>query len=260
MARMLRQPRANAGNAVVLIAIAAVCWAVTADRMEGMDMGPGTELGGLGWFLGIWAVMMAAMMLPPVAPKATVPFAAGFLLPWIAVGFVAYGAVEAVRALDPAFLGWDREGPYVAGAVVVGAAIYELTSPKRTCLRRCRDPRMPDRPGIGPALRAGIVTGLICIGCCWALMAALFALGVMSVGWMVLVAALIAAEKLIPSARTATVATAALLAILGTAVAIAPADVPGLTEPDETMHEEMDEGTMPKEMDEEAMPEEMMPG
>jgi len=257
---MFRLSRPNAFHALVLIAIAAGCWAVTANRMEGMDMGPGTELGELGWFLGIWAVMMAAMMLPSVAPRVTLPFALAFLIPWVAVGLLAYGTVEAVRALDPAFLAWDRGGPYVAGAVIVGAALYELTSPKRTCLRRCRDPRVPQGPGAVAVLRAGVENGVICIGCCWALMAALFALGVMSVGWMVLVAALIAAEKLIPSARTATVATAALLAILGTAVAIAPADVPGLTEPDETMHEEMDEGTMPKEMDEEAMPEEMMPG
>jgi predicted metal-binding membrane protein len=183
-----------------------------------------------------------------VAPKMTVPFAAGFLAPWIVVGFAAYGAVEAVRALDPAFLAWDRAGPYVAGAVIVGAAMYELTSPKRSCLRRCRDPRPPDGPGLAPALRAGIATGVICIGCCWALMAALFALGVMSVGWMVLIAALIAAEKLLPSARTATLGTAALLAILGIAVALAPEQVPGLTVPAETMPDEM----MPDEM--------MMPG
>ncbi len=65
---MLRQPRANALDLLVLIAIAAGCWAVTANRMEGMDMSPGTELGGLGWFLGAWVVMMAAMMLPSVAP------------------------------------------------------------------------------------------------------------------------------------------------------------------------------------------------
>ena len=242
---MLRLSRPNALHALLLIAIAAGCWAVTADRMEGMDMGPGTELGDLGWFLGIWALMMAAMMLPSVAPRVTLPFAAAFLIPWAAVGLLAYGAVEAVRALDPAFLAWDRAGQYVAGAVIVSAALYELTSPKRTCLRRCRDPRLPQGPGVAAVLRAGIENGVICIGCCWALMAALFALGVMNVGWMIFVAALIAVEKLLPSARAATLATAALLAILGIAVALVPEDVPGLTIPAE-MHEEM----MPAEMPE----------
>jgi hypothetical protein len=78
----------------------------------------------------------------------------------------------------------------------------------------------------------GIEHGGWCVGCCWALMAALFALGVMSVGWMVFVAALIAAEKLLPWKLLANRGIALLLVVLGLAVAIAPEDVPGLTLPD----------------------------
>src|SRR6266576_1981558 len=107
-------------SGVLLIAVAAACWAVTVKRMDGMDMGPGTDLGSLGWFAGVWLTMMAAMMLPSLAPRATVPFAAGFLVPWLAAGVVAYGLVQGVRSLDLSFLGWDESGRYVAGAVILG--------------------------------------------------------------------------------------------------------------------------------------------
>ena len=60
----------RAATAVLLIAVAAACWAITVQRMRGMDMGPGTDLGGLGWFAVVWATMMAAMMLPSLVPMA----------------------------------------------------------------------------------------------------------------------------------------------------------------------------------------------
>jgi Predicted metal-binding integral membrane protein (DUF2182) len=119
-------------STALLIALAAACWAVMANRMQGMDMGPGTDLGSLGWFAGVWLTMMAAMMLPSLAPRATVPFAAGFLVPWLAAGVVGYGLVQGVRLLDLSFLGWDEGGRYVAGAVILGAALYELTPAKRS--------------------------------------------------------------------------------------------------------------------------------
>ena len=109
--------------------------------------------------------------------------------------------VEGVRELDPGFLAWDELGPYVAGAVILGAALYQLSPLKDSCLRQCRSPAMllqHWRPGPVGALRMGFEHGGFCIGCCWALMAALFAVGVMSVGWMAFIAALIAAEKLLP--------------------------------------------------------------
>jgi hypothetical protein len=70
-----------------------------------------------------------------------------------------------------------------------------------------------------------------CVGCCWGLMAALFALGVMSIGWMVLIAAMIALEKLLPWKAVASRSVAALLVLLGLAVAFVPDKVPGLTLP-----------------------------
>jgi predicted metal-binding integral membrane protein DUF2182 len=88
------------------------------------------------------------------------------------------------------------------------------------------------KPGRIGALRVGLVHGAWCVGCCWALMAALFALGVMSIGWMALIAALIAAEKLLPWPAIANRGIALLLLVLGLAVGITPASVPGLTLPD----------------------------
>jgi predicted metal-binding membrane protein len=235
-----------------LLAIAAVCWAVTDDRMGGMDAGPGTALGGLGWFLVVWVTMMTTMMLPSLAPivlgharieraaagasatATTLAFVVGYALVWDAVGLLGYAIFEGVRSLDIGFLGWDDGGPYVAGGVIVVAALYQLTAPKDTCLRHCRSPELllaNWRRGPLGALGMGVEHGGYCVGCCWAMMAALFALGVMSIGWMAFVAALIAVEKLLPWRIAARRSVALLLAVLGLAVAFAPADVPGLTIP-----------------------------
>jgi predicted metal-binding membrane protein len=216
--------------ALPVLVIAATCWWITADRMQGMDMGPGTDLGSLGWFSGVWLTMMAAMMLPSVAPKATVPFAGGFLTPWLVAGVFAYVLIQGVRSLDPAFLGWDDGGRYVAGAVIAGAALWELTPAKHVCLHHCRQSRQPET-SVAVELREGVVEGVYCIGCCWVLMAALFALGVMSIAWMVVIAAVIAVEKLWPSERIAEGATVALLLVLAAGVAFFPGELPGLTLP-----------------------------
>jgi predicted metal-binding membrane protein len=87
------------------------------------------------------------------------------------------------------------------------------------------------RDGLPGALRMGASHGAWCVGCCWALMAALFALGVMSVAGMAFVAALIAAEKLIPSQRVATAAVAGILLTLGVVLLAAPGAIPGFTVP-----------------------------
>ena len=238
---------AQARVVVLLLALAAAAWALTDRRMGGMDAGPGSELGELGWFAVTWALMMAAMMLPAVAPTvaayrrraawpgATPAFAAGYLVAWLAAGLLAYALVEGVRSLELGFLAWDEAGRYVAGGVILGGALYQLTRPKDACLRRCRDPQTflteHWRPGRLGALRMGAEHGRFCVACCWGLMAALFALGVMSIGWMALVAALIAAERLLPWKTIAGRGVAVALALLALGVAFAPEDVPGLTVP-----------------------------
>jgi predicted metal-binding membrane protein len=233
------------GLVASLLVVAAGAWAVNGARMAGMDAGPGTELGGLGWFAVVWVTMMAAMMLPSIAPMvlahprvqigATPAFVTGYLLTWGAVGVLGWALIEGVRSLDLGVLAWDRAGPYIAGAAILAAAIYQPSPLKQRSLRRCRNPRVfvseHWRPGRIGALRMGTEHGRVCVGSSWALMATLFALGVMSVAWMALVAALIAAEKLLPWKELATRGIVALLAMLAVGVAFAPEDVPGLTIP-----------------------------
>jgi predicted metal-binding membrane protein len=240
----------------LLLALAVVAWGVTDDRMQGMDAGPGTDPGGFGFYVTVWVVMMAAMMFPSIWPMvvmharlqegkrergdavpagATALFVAGYLLTWTVAGLAFYAVLETGRALSIDALSWDRAGPYVAGGVIVAAAAYQLTPLKDACLRRCRSPFFflmgAWKPGRLGALRMGVEHGGWCVGCCWALMAALFALGVMSVGWMAFIAALIATEKLLPWKAVANRGIAVLLVALGIAVAFAPEDVPGLTLP-----------------------------
>ena len=240
-----------------LFLLAALGWVVTDERMAGMDAGPGTDPGALGFYVTAWVVMMAAMMFPSIWPMvvmyrrvqegkrergkdtetgALTFFVGGYLLTWTALGLVAYALFETGRALGVDALSWDRGGAYLAGTVIIAAAVYQLSSLKDVCLSKCRSPftflLTAWRPGRLGALRMGVEHGGWCVGCCWALMAALFALGVMSVGWMVFIAALIATEKLLPWKAIANRGIAVLLLALGIAVAFAPEDVPGLTLPD----------------------------
>jgi predicted metal-binding membrane protein len=246
----LAASRARLGLTALLLALAVVAWWSTADRMSGMDAGPGTALGALGWFLGVWVVMMAAMMLPSTAPTvalyaqmarrrapvAPLLFAAGYLLTWAAAGLVAYALFDAGRALLGDQLTWDGAGRWIAGATLVVAAAYELTPLKDACLSKCRSPVgflvTSWRDGLSGAVEMGARHGAWCLGCCWALMASLFALGVMSLAWMAFVAALIALEKALPWGRAATYGTAALLLVLGVLLVAAPDAIPGLTLPD----------------------------
>src|SRR4051812_6039327 len=101
-----------------LLAVAAVGWALTGDRMDGMDHGPGTELGGLDWFMVSWVLMMPAMMLRSLVPAAlrhgraqfgAVPaFVAGYLGAWPAAGLAGYAVIEGVRSLELDLLAWDH--------------------------------------------------------------------------------------------------------------------------------------------------------
>jgi predicted metal-binding membrane protein len=241
--------RARLGLVAALFALAALGWVWTAHEMSGMDAGPWTSLGGLGWFLVIWVVMMAAMMLPSVAPTIALYakmtkarssllawlFTGGYLLTWAGAGLVAYLIGVGAVAVFGDSLGWDQWGRVVAAGTLVAAAVYEVTPVKNVCLSKCRSPLgtllgswRDGRPG---AVRMGMRNGAWCVGCCWALMASLFALGVMSVTWMAFVAGLIAVEKTLPWRRGLTWATAAVLLALGILLLAAPGALPGLTIP-----------------------------
>jgi predicted metal-binding membrane protein len=237
------------GLVALLLALAAGGWWSTADRMRGMDDGPWTGLGPLGWFLGLWIVMMAAMMLPSAIPAVTLYahlardrtslaplfFVAGYLAVWAAAGVAAFALASAVGSVTGDVLAWERGGRWAAGTTLLLAAAYQLTPLKDACLVRCRVPIAfllgSWRPGRSGGLRMGMTHGAWCAGCCWALMAALFALGVMSIAWTALVAALVALEKILPWRRVATRGTGAVLAALGVLLLAAPAAVPALKLP-----------------------------
>ena len=251
LAQALAAVRARLGLIALLFVLAGTAWWATAERMAGMDAGPGTDLGALGWFLGAWVVMMAAMMFPSVAPTVALfsrmtarhgitrplMFSGGYLAVWSAAGLASFAFFAAGRGLLGDQLAWDRAGRWLAAGTLFAAATYELTPVKDACLSRCRSPLGfllgNWRDGARGALTMGTRHGAWCLGCCWALMAALFALGVMSLTWMVVVAALIALEKTLPWARAATWSTTLVLVVLAVWVAAAPGTLPGLTVPDD---------------------------
>jgi predicted metal-binding membrane protein len=241
--------RTRLGLVALLFLLAGVGWWWTVERMQGMDGGPWTDLGTLAWFLGVWVVMMAAMMFPSVAPTvalysrmtrsrspvAPLLFTLGYLVAWASVGVLAFVVATEGGRVSGDVLAWERAGRWLAGATLIVAAVYELTPLKDVCLGKCRSPLGfllgSWRDGAAGGLQMGIRHGGWCIGCCWALMASLFALGVMSVVWMAIVAGLIAFEKLIPSRRAATYGTAGVLFVLGVLVLAAPDAIPALTIP-----------------------------
>jgi predicted metal-binding membrane protein len=239
--------RTRATIVASLLGAALVAWIVTVQRMRGMDAGPGTDLGTLGWFLGIWVTMMAAMMLPSSAPTVfmfsrargdveTWAFVVGYLFAWTAYGLAAYAVYRVVRAEAPSFLAWDEQGPWVAGSALAVAGLYQLTPLKSACLRHCRSPLhflLRGRRGRLGALWMGIEHGGICVGCCIGLMLALFALGVMSLFWMGIVAVAILIEKALPGGEAFARVLAVVLVAVGIWVAVSPGSVPGLTQPNE---------------------------
>jgi predicted metal-binding membrane protein len=247
---------AQAPIVVALVAVAGLGWVFTGARMAGMHEGPGTDPGSLGSYVSVWIVMMAAMMLPSAAPMvvvhsaverrrrelgrhrirgASMAFVGGYLLVWSAFGVAAYALFELARSFDLAALSWNRSGRDVATGVIAVAAVYQLTPLKDRCLAKCRSPLGfvvgSWRPGRVGAARMGMEHGAWCVGCCWALMATLFALGVMSLTWTIVIAAVIAVEKVLPWKRGANVAVVLLLIVLALGVALVPNHVPGLTIP-----------------------------
>jgi predicted metal-binding membrane protein len=239
-----------------LLALAALAaWALTIALLRGMDAGPSTDLGGLASFVGVWVTMMGAMMLPSVAPivltyarvnaerarreqpdvAPTWIFVATYLAVWTGYGLGAYAVFRIARSVEPGLFAWDRSGRYVAGGAIAAAALYELTPVKETCLRHCRSPlhflAHSWRDGKAGAVRLGAHHGLYCVGCCFGLFVILFAVGVMSLFWMAVIAAIVFIEKVLPFGEQARWVFALALAALGVWVMLDPSSVPGLTEP-----------------------------
>jgi predicted metal-binding membrane protein len=189
-----------------MTALALAGWIASALMMHGMASmdGPGQS------FLWLWIAMSAAMMLSSLVPSASLAaslgrsgtaFVSGYLAVWTLSGLVTFEVAREFMA--PA--------RWLAAGTIVAAAAYQFSPLKRACLRRCRSP-------LGSLLRhgsftAGLQHGAVCLGCCWALMLALLALGVGSLFWMAIVAAAIFAEKVGPPGMSSPVA----LGLLGAA-------------------------------------------
>jgi len=237
--------RARLGLVALLVGLAGLAWWSTVRAMSDRGASPGTDLGTLGWFIGIWIVMMAAMMLPAVSPTVALyaqmtrqrglvrpaAFTTGYLVVWGAAGVAAYSLYSLAPRVLGSQLAWHSGGRWLAGGVLAIAAVYELTPLKNACLSECRSPLGfllgTWREDVRGAFGMGSKHAAWCLGCCWALMTALFALGVMSILWMAVVAGLITIEKLAPWRRVAVWSTTLLLLALAVGVLAAPAAVPG---------------------------------
>ncbi|MDF9749428.1 putative metal-binding membrane protein [Arthrobacter sp. ES3-54] len=201
---------------LALIGCAALAWYFTFSGLTDMSTGPGTMGLGLWGFLGVWALMMAAMMLPALAPLTstylrsiravrsrrvrairTTGLVGGYLLTWIGFGVVAYAAaaLSALLAEDEADI-----APWVGAGVLVAAGAYQLTPLKNFCLRHCRSPiafllHVSGYKGRLRDVRVGMYHGVYCVGCCWGLMVVLIAVGVMNLAWMAVLTVVIFLEK-----------------------------------------------------------------
>jgi len=201
------------------LGLAAAAWVVTVRQMHGMDMGVATQLGSFAFFVALWAVMMAAMMLPGLVPavlrrthssrpvRAVVPFVASYLVVWTLVGALLYAL-------------YRPHGTWAAGLIVIAAGLYELTRLKQHCRRCCR-----------ARTRSGFEFGFYCVGSSIGLMVMLVALGVMSVTWMLVIAALVFVQKLLPARAAIDVPLALAIIALGIVIMAAPGAVPGLMPP-----------------------------
>jgi predicted metal-binding membrane protein len=180
---------------------------------------PGRTLAGSALvFLLMWQAMMIAMMLPSSWPMlelygrvarhagqpwpviSTILAAAGYFSIWGIFGAAAFAAGISISRVAMSSVQFSRWVPAAAGVSLVLAGIWQLTPIKQVCLTHCREPLMfmghAYRPGIWGGFRVGLHHGAFCAACCWALMLMQLVLGVMNVGIMAGVAAIIAVEKL----------------------------------------------------------------
>lgn len=242
-------PSAPTGATVVtyalLLVLAALAWAnvlrstTTMEDMAGMEMAMTASLSEGVFFVVAWTVMMAAMMLPSASPmialyaatQRTIPspaaravavthFTLVYVALWAATGIPIYLVTVALGALGRVALA------YGVAAVLLVAGVFQFSPLKRACLRNCRSPLGfllgHWRPGWRGALSMGWAHALYCLGCCWALMLVLVVAGAMGLVWVLLIAALVLAEKLLPGGERVAWVSGGVLVLLGLAVAMRP--------------------------------------
>jgi predicted metal-binding membrane protein len=226
---------------------AAASWVGVVVLAHDMGSMPGTMGLGVGAFVAVWGLMMAAMMLPSVTPFAslyartltgnrglrTFGLVAGYLVAWSAAALPAYGVAWLA---DRAVGGHPTASTALAVAIFGACGAYQLTPLKDRCLARCRSPlgfvlRFGAHRGRTRDLRAGLYHGASCLGCCWGLMALLIAFGVMNVGAMVVLAAVVVVEKAARWGPRFSKAVGVAALVLAVVVVFAPRLASGLHAP-----------------------------
>jgi predicted metal-binding membrane protein len=198
------------------------------------------------WMLGdavtafvMWTVMMVAMMVPSASPMVTMyaravrargahaglkiaMFVGGYIVAWT-IFSAAATAIQLVLQSSALVSGNLAVTPVVGGVILIVAGLYQVTPLKQVCLRHCRSPLgffMTEwREGAAGAFTMGLKHGTFCVGCCWMLMALLFAAGVMNLLWVALIAIFVLLEKVLPWDRL--IANAAAVALIGTGLWLA---------------------------------------
>lgn len=240
---------------VTIIAFSILAWLLILLLMTDMDRGPGTRLHALPLFLVGWVLMLTAMMLPSeltyigalgslleareprraAGSRTLLFFVAGYGLAWLGYGLIAYLLDTAIRLANLDFVYWFRSGPLLAGLALIGAGVYQISSLKQVCLTHCRSPlaffARHWRDGRLGAVGMGFRHGVVCVGCCWALMAVMFVVGAMNLTWMALLTVLMFAEKVLPQGQKLAVPIACFLAAMGLWIAISPETAPLLKAP-----------------------------
>ncbi|ODU05660.1 MAG: hypothetical protein ABS81_06965 [Pseudonocardia sp. SCN 72-86] len=259
--RVVRRPsgnplrRAQIAIGSVLILLTAGAWMLLVQGQRGsMHGGAVTPTMGLAApvFLGVWLVMVAAMMFPATAPmllmfarvaanrrtnsRAWVPtifFTLGYLIVWSAVGATAFGFGSLSEWLARRFDVVAAVGPRVGALLIVAAGVFQFSALKDRCMTECRSPlaflTMHWREGARGAVTMGMRHGVVCVGCCWALMAILFPLGMMNIAALGLVTTLIFAERVLPGGKALQLAAGVALLGLGAAAFVSPDMLPGGT-------------------------------
>ena len=237
--------RATVVTYAVMLALAALAWVdvlrsmTTMEDMAGKEMAKAPSLSEGVFFVVAWTVMMASMMLPSASPMialyaatqrsapslavrgvAVTCFTLVYVALWAATGIPIYLVTVTLGALDPLALA------YGVAAVLIIAGAFQFSPLKGVCLRNCRSPLGfmlgHWRPGWRGALSMGWAHALYCLGCCWGLMLVLVVAGAMGLVWVLLIAALVMAEKLWPWGDRIAWASGAVLVTLGLAVAVRP--------------------------------------
>ena len=204
-------------------------------RAMGMPMYRPWTMPDVGFGFVMWVVMMAGMMSPSAAPVLLVVgraaaargessrtvflFGAGYFAVWM--GFSAVATLAQWTLHNAALLSSSMAAvsPRVAGIVLVVAGLYQMTPEKRACLQHCRNPidflMMHWRPGAAGSVALGVHHGLFCLGCCWALMVVLFAVGLMNLVWVAAISAVVLIEKTAWGGVGLARVTGALLILVG---------------------------------------------